>query len=213
MYLKSFLHNYTRKDVKSCLFFIHNSISVFLKHLHGKILMGVFVCLAVESCKMWHQWHHIATCPVIHLEEKPPRSVISRKKYVKLFSHIQNFIWDLIRQNTARVQNWPGITILVSNGVSHAVGHGDGHGVIGSVMGQSCGLSYGWSGDRPIIKSQSLCRNSNVALSLTPKELGVCIIHAAKNENSNTKDELFHYPYRHFLCQSHPQESVGLAWL
>ena len=91
------------------------------------------------------------------------------------------------------------------------LGQSWGHGVIGSVMGQSCGLSYGWSGDRPIIKSQSLCRNSNVALSLTPKELGVCIIHAAKNENSNTKDELFHYPYRHFLCQSHPQESVGLA--
>ena len=30
-------------------------------------------------------------------------------------------------QNTARVQNCPDITSLVSNGVSHRVGHEDGH--------------------------------------------------------------------------------------
>ena len=49
----------------------------------------------------------------------------------------------------------------------------------------------------------------------SPQRNWVCVyniyVSAAKNENSNTKDELFHYPYRHFLCQSHPQESVGLA--
>ena len=42
-------------------------------------------------------------------------------------------------QNTARVQNCPDITSLVSNGASHRVGHEDGH---GSVMGSGGRLSW-----------------------------------------------------------------------
>ena len=44
-------------------------------------------------------------------------------------------------QNTARVQNCPDITSLVSNGVGHRVGHEDGH---GWSWGQEVGY-HGWA--------------------------------------------------------------------
>ena len=64
-------------------------------------------------------------------------------------------------QNTARVQNCPDITSLVSNGASHRVGHEVGHWaghgvcygfVLGSVIGQSCVWSWG----RPQVGDKNL---------------------------------------------------------